>query len=264
MPLQLPEPDRTPLPRSPLDLVVCQLRFETRPQVSEGQLALSIHEALGGGDGRYPRLEQVQAQAVGVTLGPGTPPAMNQMQGQSGWRCQSAEGLWVVSLMPDHVALETTRYTEWDDFRERLHELLDATAEHIAPGVEQRLGLRYIDRISEVEARSPADWEPYLIRELLGLALHDQLGAAVTTTRQQVLLDLGEGYSCAFTHGFLPGEDERLNYLLDYDLFREGGRAFGVEAIKDALEVLSEDALKLFQASITPALYDFFREAVTA
>jgi uncharacterized protein (TIGR04255 family) len=206
----------------------------------------------------------MQAQAVNVTLGPGAAPAMSQTQGLSGWRYQSADGLWIVSLMPDHVALETTRYTEWEDFRQRMHELLDATAEHVAPGIEQRLGLRYIDRISEVDARSPADWEPYLVRELLGLALHEQLGAAVTTTRQQLLLDLGEGYSCAFTHGFLPGEDERLNYLLDYDLFREGGRAFSADTVKEALDVLSDDALKLFQASITPALHDLFRQVVTA
>ena len=262
MPLQLPDPDRTQLPRSPLDLVVCQVRFEPQPHVSQASLALAFHETLGGGEGRYPRLESVQAQALNVTLGPGAPPAATQSQAASGWRYQSADGRWIVSLMPDHVALETTRYTDWEEFRDRMHELLDASGEHVAPGVEQRLGLRYIDRIAEVDARSPRDWEPYLVRELLGLVVHDGLGSAVTTARQQLLLDLNEGYSCAFAHGFIPGEQERLNYLLDYDLFREGGRAFSADGVKEALEILSEDALKLFQASITQALYDVFRQPV--
>lgn len=261
MPLPLPAPDRTRLARSPLDLVVCQLRFETQGQVNEAQIALTVHEALGGADGRYPRLEPLQAQAVNFTLGLGAP-AVSQ-QGISGWRYQSADGLWIVSLMPDHVGLETTRYTEWEDFRERMHELLEVTVEHIAPGIEQRLGLRYIDRITEVDASSPADWEPYLARELLGLALHEQLGPAVTTTRQQLLLDLDEGYACAVNHGFVPGENGRLDYLLDYDLFREGGRPFSADAVTEALDVLHDDAGKLFQASITPALYDILRRPVT-
>ena len=267
MPLALPDPDRSRLPRSPLDLVVCQLRFEARPQVRDAQLALAIDEALGGAQGRYVRLEQVQAQEVNFVVGPGAAPAVGPAQASSGWRLQTADGQWIVSLMPDHVALETTHYTTWEDFRERMHELIDVTVQHIAPGIEQRLGLRYIDRISEVEARSPADWTRYLAAELLGLVLHEGLGSAVTAARQQVLLDLNEGYSCTFTHGFLPGEAERLNYVLDYDVHREGGRPFDADLVKQALDVLHDDALKLFQASITPALYEVFqgdREEVSA
>ena len=261
MPLPLPAPDRTRLARSPLDLVVCQLRFEAQPQVAEAQLALAVHEALGGAEGQYPRFEPVVTQAVNFTLGPPAPPAMSQ-QGVSGWRYQSADGAWTLSLMPDHVAVETTEYTDWEDFNERMRELLYVAAEHVEPGIEQRLGLRYIDRITEVDARSPADWEPYLVPELLGLALHGAIGGSVTTTRQQLLLDLGEGYSCTMNHGSVPGENDRLNYLLDYDLFREGGRPFGVESVSAALEVLHDDAGKLFQASITPALHELLSEPV--
>jgi uncharacterized protein (TIGR04255 family) len=262
VPLPLPPPDRTRLARSPLELVVCQLRFETQPEVSEAEIALAVHEALGGSDGRYPRLEPVAAQTVNFMMGaPGAPPAVSQ-QGVSGWRYQSADGAWTVSLMPDNVSLETTRYTEWEDFSQRMRELLDVTASHVGPGIEQRLGLRYIDRINEVDASTPADWEPYLIPELLGLVLHEQLGPAVRTARQQLLLDLGEGYSCGVNHGFVPGESDRLNYLLDYDLFREGGRPFHVDAVSEALEILHDDAGKLFQASITPALYELLGEPV--
>lgn len=262
MPLPLPPPDRTRLSRSPLELVVCQLRFEAQPEVAEAQIALAVHEALGGSNGRYPRLEPLAAQTVNFTMGAlGAPPAVSQ-QGVSGWRYQSADGEWTVSLMPDYVGLETTSYTTWEDFSERMHELLEVTATHIGPGIEQRLGLRYIDRINEVDASSPADWEPYLIPEILGLVLHEQVGPAVKTARQQLLLDLGEGYSCGVNHGFVPGDNDRVNYLLDYDLFREGGRPFSADAVSEALEVLHEDAGKLFQASITSALYELLGEPV--
>jgi uncharacterized protein (TIGR04255 family) len=259
----LPEPDQTRLPRSPLDLVVCQLRFETQPGVGEPAIALAIQAALGDEE-RYPRLDQVQAQALNVVVGPGVPAAMAQTPGGTGWRLQSADGQWIVSVMPDHVALETTRYETWDEFRERMLELLAATADHIGPGLEQRLGLRYIDRVREVEAHRPAEWEPYLVPELLGLVRHEALGGIVTAARQQLLLDLGEGFACAFSHGFLADEGGRLDYLLDYDLSREGGRPFAPDGIRDALDTLHSDALKLFQASVEPALLEILREPVAA
>jgi uncharacterized protein (TIGR04255 family) len=263
VPLHLPEPDQARLPRAPLDLVVCQLRFEARPQVGDAALALAVQASLGGED-RYPRLDQVQAQAFNVVVGPGVASALGQTPTGTGWRLQSPDARWGVSLMPDHVALETTEYTDWDEFRDRMVALLDATAEHVAPGIEQRLGLRYIDRIGEVDAQTPRDWEPYVTRELLGLVCHDALGPVVTAARQQLLLDLGEGFSCTFTHGLLPDEGERLSYLLDYDLSREGGRPFDPAGVLAALEILHTDALKLFQASVTDELIGVFRDPVEA
>ncbi len=255
VPLPLPDPDRTVLSRAPLDLVICQLRFDPRPSI-DAQIALRVHEDLGGETGDYARLDSVQAQTVNLAFGPGVAPTASQTQPVPGWRYHSVDGLWIASLMPDHVALETPRYPSWDAFRERMHRLIDATSRHVAPGIEQRLGLRYIDRVAGIEARTPADWRPYLVPELLGLVSGGVLGDAVTGGRQQLVLDLGEGFACSFTHGFLPGEQDQLHYLLDYDVYREGGRAFNADGVKAALDVLNDDALKLFQASITPALRD--------
>lgn len=263
MPLQLPEPDQALLPRSPFDLVVCQVRFENQPRASEAVVALAMREALGGEE-RYPRVDPVQAQSVNMVIGPGVSPAIGQMSAGTGWRLQSDDGQRVVSLMPDHASLETTHYEGWGEFRDRTGELLAAVAEHLGPGIEQRLGLRYIDRIAAIDARSPQDWEPYLTRELLGLVLNDTLGPTITATRQQLLLDLGEGFACAFTHGFLAAEGWRLDYLLDYDLYREGGRPFSADGVSEALETMHLDALKLFYASVTPALLELLRQPVTA
>jgi hypothetical protein len=94
--------------------------------------------------------------------------------------------------------------------------------------------------------------------------LDDALGLAVTAARQQLLLDLGEGFVCTFTHGFLPADGGRLDYLLDYDLSREGGRPFAVDGVRTALELLHVDALKLFYASVSEALLDLLREPAAA
>jgi uncharacterized protein (TIGR04255 family) len=263
VPLQLPEPDQTRLPHSPLDLVVCQLRFENQPRASEPVIALGIRDALGGEE-RYPRLDQVQSQGFNMLVGSSIPPAIGQTSAATGWRLQSGDGQWVVSVMPDHIALETTRYEGWEEFRERMVELVEAAGGQLEPGIEQRLGLRYIDRITAIDSHAPADWQPYLAPELLGMVLSESLGGAVTAAREQLLLDLGEGFTCTFTHGFLPGEGGRIDYLLDYDLSREGGRPFVPDGVRGALETLHLDALKLFHASVTPALLDILREPVAA
>jgi uncharacterized protein (TIGR04255 family) len=260
VPLDLPEPDGSLLPGSPLDLVVCQIRFENKPEISTPSTGLAVHEALGASSGPYPRLDQLRGQAVNVELGAEGLAGVRQTESESGWRFQSADGLWIVALMPGHLSLESKQYAGWADFAERLHALIDMLEEHISPKIEQRIGLRYVDRITEVDARTPRDWAAYLQEPILGFAVHEVLGNHLANARQQMAFDLGDSYGCLLTHGFLPRDDGRLDYLLDYDVFREGGRPFDAGAVRDAVEVLHSDASKLFQASISPALYDIFRE----
>jgi uncharacterized protein (TIGR04255 family) len=259
MPLDLPAPDPTALPRTPLDLVVCQIRFENKPENVSPQIGLAVYEALGGADGEYGRLNEVKGQAVNLDITSGR---VDRTEGPNGWQFQSKEAAWTVSLFPDHVALECHRdYPGWEEFSARLDHVIQALVEHVAPAIEHRAGLRYIDHISEIEATSPTDWIPYLAPEILGMAAHEFLGQHVVQARHQVLLDLGENYRCVINHGFVPGDNGRLGYGLDYDVSREGGRPFDVDALRETLSVLHDDALKIFQASITSDLYDFFAQA---
>lgn len=42
--------------------------------------------------------------------------------------------------MPDRVSLEITDYTGWDDFRDRILELVDAAADHVSRAGKQPAG----------------------------------------------------------------------------------------------------------------------------
>lgn len=260
MPLTLPEPDPTLLPGSPLDLVVCQLRFEDKPQLTTPETGLAFHQALGGSDGPYPRFDQLRGQTLNVELGlQAGAPVITQNEA-NGWRLQAADGSWIVAVMAGQVSLESKNYPGWDGFSTRLTAVLEALAELAAPALEQRIGLRYVDRIREVDAHSAADWTEYLQPHVLGFAAHEVLGAHVANARQQLLLDLGDGFGCVITHGFLPSEDGSLDYLLDYDVYREGGRAFSLDSVRETMDVLHSDARKLFDASITANLREVFQQ----
>lgn len=259
MTLELPAPDKTRLARSPLELVVCQIRYEQTLQASDSHTALAFHRDLGGSKGPYPNAEQFRGQTINVNLG--QPAPVTESVNVSGWRFTAQDSTWVVSLMPDHVSLETAKYSDWDEFRERLGQLVDSTVEHLNPAFEQRIGLRYIDRITELGLNHPREWQPFVIPELFGLVGHPSIGDRVRATQQQLVLEIEDDILCSMRHGFIqdPGGDGAVDYLLDFDLGRQGGRPFDAQDIRNTADTLNEYALQLFQACITPDLLERLR-----
>lgn len=260
MDLRLPDPSTDRLPHSPLELVVCQLRFDQRAQVGESGVALAIHAELGGAEGPYPQLEQIEGQQVIISGGLGVE-AQTEQRSSAGWRLASEGGDWIVTLMPDHVGLETTKFTTWEeDFQPRLKALVEAAARHLEPVIEQRLGLRYVDRIEELGHDSIAAWCDYIAPELLGPINHPKLGPTVTAMGQQLVLRLDEQLRAAVRSGPITDRDDgRVDYLLDYDVFRQGGRPFDAAGVIATAANLNTWAHQLFELSITEKLLDFLR-----
>jgi uncharacterized protein (TIGR04255 family) len=244
-----------------LELVVCQVRHERRLVVGEGSTALAIHEALGGASGPYPSIDEVSSAELNVVMGVGAGTPNVRESKTSGWRLTSADGTWVITLLPDNFSLETSAYTTWaDDFAPRLDALIGAIADHVQPTFEQRIGLRYVDRINELGLTDLAAWEPYLRPELLGLALHPQIGPGVRTYQQQVVVELDDGVIAGLRHGpVVEAGHDHVDYQLDYDIFRQGGRPFAADAIMDAAARFNIYALQLFQATISDALLEELR-----
>lgn len=257
--VDLPEPDTTRLARSPLELVVCQIRHERRLVVGDGATALAVHETLGGATGPYPSIDEVSGAELNVVMGMGAPDLRETKS--SGWRLTSADGAWVITLMPDNFSLETSAYTTWSgDFAPRLEALIDAVDEHVKPTIEQRIGLRYVDRINELGLTDLAGWRSYLRPELLGLVLHPQLGPGVRQYVQQVVIEFADSVLAGLRHGPViePGR-EVVDYQLDYDIFRQRGRSFDASVVKAAAAQFNIYALQLFQATITDELLEELR-----
>jgi len=257
MSLALPEVDDTQLARSPLAIVVCQLRYEQNIAVSDGDVVLSIHESLGGRDGPYPRIDPIQMASAQLDFRPGLAMVQPVSVGSAplrGWRLRSETGDWAVSVMPDHVALETSAYQRWSgDFRDRVVALLEAFPGHAEPRIEERLGLRYVNRLSEDEARTPEDWVRFVSSELLGPVGSQDWGPGVETFQEQVQFDLGNDLHCVFRQGLIPADSGvgSEGYLLDYDIFRQSPRRYDLADLAATLDSMNQAALALFQKSLT-------------
>jgi uncharacterized protein (TIGR04255 family) len=258
--LDLPDPDRSLLTNSPLDLVVCQVRFDQRPVISaSNKVGFEFQAALQAeGESRW-KMEPIEGPPpVGIVVTPDGAQRISGGDPVKGWRFTSADGAFIIVLMPDSIAVETRRYAGWHTFRATVERALDRLMTTFTPEIELRVGLRYVDRMKSAGAEQPSDWIARLRPWLHGLIGHETLGPAVSNQQQQIMLELGDGAVCRFAHGTLP-TDRGLEYVLDYDLFREEARPFDAAAILDVLDLFNTEALKLFQASITPETAEALR-----
>lgn len=258
MAVHFPELDRQKLARSPLVSVVCQVRFDLTPQASEAKTARAFHEALGGPGGRYPKLESIAETTINLAVGPNILPSFGQQAGATtGWRLTNEDGTRTIGLMPHSLTFEDRDYDGWEnDFGPQLDEALAALHEHLDPVFEQRLGLRYINQITEPDVREADGWRGWIDSALLGIVMHNEIASYVKLARQQVSLELDNDMRCTLNHGFAPDPEREgaLTYLVDIDVSREGMRAFDRNAISATAAQFNAQALRLFQMTVTPEL----------
>jgi uncharacterized protein (TIGR04255 family) len=249
-PLTAPLPPEVPLPNAPLVRVIGQVRFPPVLSLEKREFVAPFQEAIRG---TYPVLRPEQAQSI--MLGPdGVAPG----QKQTAWRFSDSDARWRVSLTPEFVAIETTAYTSRRDFLDRLQEVLEAIAEHVKPALAQRVGVRYVDRVTGealVEIRN-------LVRpEVLGIVaapvavhvLHSltQTVFALPEAKEQILGRWGLVPAGATVD---PTAIEPINepsWVLDVDMFSNEERPFVPGEIVRAARQFSERLYAVFRWAVT-------------
>lgn len=249
--MDLPEYVSLKLARSPLVLVAAQINFEeVGKDITHGQ-ARDMQRTL---DKSWTKLQA--APQVRTTLTPAG--AVNEPQ-RGAYRISSHDGLWSLVINPDSVILETRAYTGWGDMSEKLYAIADAVTKVLDPAQRLRIGLRYVDQIPLPDGKN--DWSGLIPDELLGVRTHPALGALVTASEQQCLLQLLPDARCLFRYGLVQEDDPKkeASYLLDYDVFNDSPGPYGVEDLRVATEALHKYAGSLFTASVTPDLYAWLK-----
>ena len=257
MTIDLPEPRTDHLESSPLSLVVCQVRHERNEAVGDPTRAVAVHERLAD---RYPQLEDQSSQELTITTGESGVQA-GQAVSARGWRMRDSRGEWTVVIMPDFFALETTSYDSWEDFRTRFQAVATAVMDKLHPAVEERIGLRFIDRITHPQVDSPSDWRGLISDGFLGPVADGRLTESVTGTQNVAQLDVGDGRSVIMRFGSTREATPETNwvYILDTDCYVQRGRGQDLERMLGTIETLHTLSLQLFQASVTEELYEFLR-----
>ena len=248
-------PAEVPLPDAPLVRVIAQVRFPAILSIERHDFIAPIQEAIRS---QYPILRA--EQTPGLTVGP---PGALPRAPQVIWRFADIEGNWRVSLAPDFVAIETTAYRSRKDFFTRFEKLVQALAEQVSPRIVDRLGVRYIDRVTG-EA----------VQNISQLVRHEILGIIATAAAEQAHYTLSES---VFTlpelsaqllarWGLLPTGGTvdpaaiepfaEPSWILDLDLFRSAPSVFDPEEIVTRARAYAERIYAFFRWVVTD---DFLR-----
>ena len=136
---------------------------------------------------------------------------------------RSKDKHWTVSVKSFAIALETSKYVDFEDFNGRLVKILESARELIDADFFTRVGLRYINTIP-MDSWEPTGWvRPELLSAFstLPLGVPETFGAIVTG-------DMENG-KYTMRHGFKRSEGAKEaadpQYTLDFDYYCENVEA---------------------------------------
>lgn len=244
-------PKTDTLAQPPLELVVCEVRHEPKPEATNPTAVLNLQAALGHG---FEKFEPISGTEFMVTAGgPGQVfPQVNQAQG---WRLTTADGAWIATFKSDAFALECTQYTTWTDFRTVLAKLIGVVFDAYQPQLCQRVGVRYVDRLWRKDSTIPKEWKGFLDPGALGLASNEVLAGYVRVAQTNHEMSFDD-YK-ATVRGSIASDQtpNKHSFLLDIDCFDERAAAFNPKSLEVIVEELHSLSLRLFQVVLTDAMY---------
>jgi uncharacterized protein (TIGR04255 family) len=246
-PFASPSPEQVSLPQAPLVRVIAQVRFPKSLAVEERATAAAFQKLV---QVEYPvlRHEQIQTVIVG--------PEGTAQAAETSWRFADVDNHWRLSLAPEFLALETTNYTSRADFLDRLQRGLSALHQIIDPKLTDRIGVRYIDRVT-----GPAFKQlPKLVRpEALGI-FDTPLQKYVRHALTESLLAVDDGVIRMRTAVMPPNATHdptalepvaEPSWILDLDMFSEKSEPFAPAEVMARATRFTERVYALFRSLIT-------------
>ncbi|MEJ8827103.1 TIGR04255 family protein [Variovorax humicola] len=231
--LAVPQAEKALFARNFIRQAVCELRFPTLFDLEGAKPPPSFAQALRK---EYPHLNVVNS----INLAPGQ---LSSTANSHTFR--SKDHKWTITLRSAAVVLETSHYSSFSEFRDRLEFLLKAAEKVIDSDFFTRIGLRYINTVPYTREAIGKWINPALVGPLMEGIYGDpieyagrvigltevggflfQHGVANQLNRQQSIGDLGIG------QGQIPNYEApiQLEYSLDFDLYAEDVQL--VDAIK--------------------------------
>ena len=211
--------DHEVYPNAPLRLVTAEYRFPHSPALAEPNVDARLAECLRSGWPIIEPLEHPRDQSASVG---------------AGFRFLTRNRMFAVTVQPNRLAIETTDYHTWEEFRDKnIQPLLSTICNAIGQisGIE-RIGLRYINEIRTIDnINQPEDWRSWINEDLLSpLKVASPIGQSMILG--QLGITTAENYAIHLWFGMsdghvvrddvfkLPnGTGEGPFFLLDIDSF---------------------------------------------
>jgi uncharacterized protein (TIGR04255 family) len=254
-PMTFPDSPRVVYSTNPLEEVICQLKFPPILKIDSEPPAAFQDEIRSA----YPLFQDIPGTLMDVPaeiikMLPAMLPGFTGAGARS-YSFESQDKDWKVALNREFVALSTTSYSRWEDFRSRLETVLNALDKHYRPSFFVRVGLRYRDviRPSSLGIRE-VKWTELLQPWVLGELSQQSIAPQIRQTVRDVLISLEDNIGeVRLKHGLVnpPAGNESI-YSIDCDFFKEGTTR---EAnVIELLNIFNREAGRLFRWCITDTL----------
>ena len=220
--MPFPKAQRVVYERSPLDQVICQLRFPPILRI-DSTLPVEFQDRIRGD---YPNFAETTEYIPNNPFVAENIPAeivqqVIQASGTKNYEFSSGDGSVKINLTRTFLALTTNKYERWEKFREKISGPFQALKEIYAPAYFSRIGLRYIDSIK----RSTVDLGAFSWHELLNPALLGMLGSPETAdsvknieTVQEIQLAEQDGLA-RIRSKLVKSLDGEEVFIIDSDFF---------------------------------------------
>ena len=222
--MPFPKTERVIYRKNPLARVLCQLRFPAILRIDK-EAPADFQEKLRH---QFPLFQEANDTAnlqLPENLARIIPSDMlDLMVARSNPRFQfmSKDKVWIISLTREFVAVKTSKYTCWEEFRGYLELLLNALVEVYKPAFMTRIGLRYQNAIDRrALGLEDASWRDLLADFVLGPLAVNKMMNKVTEHHGGTLIQLdNEGDFVHIQHDLVidkTADSSHIIYLLDYD-----------------------------------------------
>lgn len=253
--MNLPEFERVIYKRNPLVEVVCQLRFPPILKISH-QEPVDFQDAIRF---KYPLFEptrvQLPSEISQVVQQLGLP-----LQSDIAYNFKSEDQKWSLSLTKDFIALTTSSYERYEQFKQRLEEALEIFETIYKPSFYTRIGLRYQDLVIRSKLGIEDKTWSELIAKHVASELHEpNFSPSIQTIMKSLVLRTEVG-QINLNHGLVnvkeaQSDNNEVAYLFDADFYTEQ-KIEGNRDVWNLLNQFNKSAGRLFRWSITDSLHN--------
>jgi len=227
--LTLPDVERAQFEKNFIKTAVCELRFpallefENKPPV---QLQKDLRK-------NFPHYERQQSVSL-------NDPADKEVK----HLFKSKKGEWTVSFKSSAIAIETSRYTHFEDFFQQVQTVFNKSKPLLDTDFFTRVGLRYINEVRIEDAKLDG-W----IREELIAPLVQGVYGTVDRFAQEVRGAARTG-KYSFRHGIIGLDASKRDlYTIDFDFYNENVEA---DSVLSMISGFNRESFRFFQWVIGP------------
>ncbi|MEW5870995.1 MAG: TIGR04255 family protein [Chloroflexota bacterium] len=243
--------------KNPLDPVICQFRFPPILSI-DNELPSKFQEAIRK---QYPLFgERLEVKFnLPSELKAAIPQELLELPSGSSKNYEfiSEDETWKINLTNSFLAVSTSQYTRWEEFKTHFAKPLAALLEVYEPSFFTRIGLRYVNTIKRsVIGVDNIPWSDLLNPYIVGSLSEPNIADHVLGTSHTTEIRLSDSVSIVrIRDGLIEAASTgEACYRIDNDFFIEG--KFDVSKATEQLDYFNQKGSCLFQWCITDRLRD--------